>query len=442
MPTASVAGAAKHGHVLPSAVLGRAPSAGRKKDKGKENGPGSTPSFPPPPRDPKKQHIRGRGQPPASSMASLSAPPEDPPEDEDSALNANNWGASDPAIFAQLERELGSLRDQLALRQQISGARRRLMEVPHSGTARGEAVRDGHIDPAIAFSDRELDALSMTSLSGLAAPPPPIDKEEARLAKRVATFEATIVRKLIARTPSGPTGVGAQKVLNKAFEYYDTEGDGEVDVASFTRVLAKLNVVSSLPPSDAEREVIGALFVKYTKGSPSGELAYGPFARNLLYSAGVLVPAAEAMEKNQRDRWQYSTAVRQVMDRRYLGTTRDEPANPACASEEWEAAIQPRKSDAEGASLRGRSAAGLAGWAEAKRMAAARGKRVAEAQRAEAEKWEGDRDNERRRFEDRVRDARTGWAKINEQNRELRNRTPGQARADARRGTAVRGGWA
>ena len=130
MPTASVAGAAKHGHVLPSAVLGRAPSAGRKKDKGKENGPGSTPSFPPPPRDPKKQHVRGRGQPPASSMASLSAPPEDPPEDEDSALNANNWGASDPAIFAQLERELGSLRDQLALRQQISGARRRLMEVP------------------------------------------------------------------------------------------------------------------------------------------------------------------------------------------------------------------------------------------------------------------------------------------------------------------------
>ena len=67
---------------------------------------------------------------------------------------------------------------------------------------------------------------------------------------------------------------------------------------------------------------------------------------------------------------------------------------------------------------------------------------MAEAQRAEAEKWEGDRDNERRRFEDRVRDARTGWAKINEQNRELRNRTPGQARADARRGTAVRGGWA
>ena len=84
----------------------------------------------------------------------------------------------------------------------------------------------------------------------------------------------------------------------------------------------------------------------------------------------------------------------------------------------------------------------MAGWAEAKRMAAARGKRVAAAQRAEAENWKDDRDNERRRFEDRVREARTGWAKIDERNRELRNRTPGQAGADARRGTAVRAGWA
>ena len=104
MPTSSMAAAAKNGTLLHTKVLGRAPSAGRKTNK--ENTVGSVPSFPGAPKEPNKDHQRGPGRPPASSLGET-APPA---EEDESPLEPTSWGASDPAIRAQLERELGAIR--------------------------------------------------------------------------------------------------------------------------------------------------------------------------------------------------------------------------------------------------------------------------------------------------------------------------------------------
>ena len=44
--------------------------------------------------------------------------------------------------------------------------------------------------------------------------PEPVDRERERMRKRVEDYEATLVRKLIARTPAGPEGAGVRLQLS------------------------------------------------------------------------------------------------------------------------------------------------------------------------------------------------------------------------------------
>lgn len=468
-----MASAARHGLLLQSKVLGRA-SGGSVSRAGKENGVGSAPSFPPPPRDPQKEHQKGRGRPPASNPGGALTGDDAPAEASHPAIEANAWGAPEDAIQQQLDRELASLRaprsrqrdaeinirmmaEFEALRaerrsdrehqQRVQEGMLRRLEAMQSAPAThasSSSVRRG--PPASATSsERPSSAASSASLSSLAssAAAPAIDKEKQRLAKRVATFEALIVRKLIARTPVGPTGVGALKVLCKGFEYYDAENEGTVGVAELTQVLARLNVICALPPSDDERVVIGALFAKHA--NRQGELVYYQFAKALLRSSGTLVPAAEVREKEERERWQYSTAVQQALDRRNLGASSTTPPEPgpreawveasaaARAAEETLAYRVPPQSKAEGAALRGRLAGGATGWHDYQKRE--RGLRAAElSERAvysvDARKL---REEERAAYDARQRDALDGWRRIDAQNERLKGLAPGMAAAAARR---------
>ena len=437
MPTSSVAQAKRDGRLLQTAVMGKAPEGKRRNDRV-----GSAASFPGKPKEPEKAHTKGRPAKPADSIDISDTPA----EDEESALEATSWGASDPAIRAQLERELGALREQLALRQQISGARALLHATPHSGTAQNEAVREGHIDPSIAFSDRELDNMSMKDIAELAQPPPPIDKEEARLMKRVAAFEARIVRSLIDRTPfGGPQGPRAFKVLLNGFVYYDSDKFGTCDQAGFTKVLhAKLNAVPALPPPPQEVEVIKALFDKHAKGAE--EMDYASFCRSLLHQAGVLVPEEEVIEKSDREEYHYSKAVQQAQSRRNLGRSKStvpdfskpreaysDASAAARASEEGLAyRVQPLK-DASGAGLRGRLPGGEAGFMEYKRLEAERNAFLKNVRRNEARIGAAEVEAGRAGAALAAQEALAGWNKIKERNTQLGDLTPGQAVAAARR---------
>jgi hypothetical protein len=205
------------------------------------------------------------------------------------------------------------------------------------------------------------------------------DKDAQRLQKRVSKLEDTLVQKLVARTPSGPDGEGALRTLTKAFVHYDTAQDGVVEQGEFTRVLAKFGIVASLPPSDAMRPLVAALFAKHARGS---ELDYRRFAENLLCDKGIRVPQALAAVREQQENasaWQYRTAVQQALSRRNL-----EPSEPVAAHqmhptfrEAWverstaSRAVEedlmyrpgPLK-EADGAAMRGRLPAGRLGYAE------------------------------------------------------------------------------
>ena len=457
MPTSSVARAIATGRTPNAKVLGRVPpdakkaaAAAAEKAASENKRPGTAPSFPPKPKEPTKQHSKGRGLRPTSSGAEV-ADEAKADATASSAIEPNSWGASDPAIHAALERELGAIRKQLAMRQEIADGRRKLAQQTAS-SAPYDSLR-----PSTA-SSTSLSEHSMRSFAEdkAAPPPPPYDKAAERMRKRVDAFEAIVVRKLIARTPPGPTGVGALKVLTKAFEYYDTEGDGVVAVEEFTRVLAKLNVVSALPPSAAEREVISALFAKYAKQNPtpSGELAYGPFARALLRASGNLVPAAEVLAQQDAERFQYTTAVRQALARRSLEPT--DPAKLPGAAPGWRAAWDERSAAARhieerhmydqrippisealadgAAKLRGRLMGGAAGFKEYTRLMSEQREADLAARRQQTDESAAaiaaiHAEGERRR-----QSALDGWRQIERQNRELGGMTPGEASARARRG--------
>ena len=319
-----------------------------------------------------------------------------PPMPEE-MLEPNSWGASDPKIRQQLERELAAIRDQLTLRQQISSARRQLGALDDPSSSLRPATPAG--------SD-----LSSTppSIAAEFAAYPKRDKEGDRLRKRVQALEALIVRKLVARTPlGGPTGVGALKTLTNGFQYYDSEGDGSVDLPSFTRVLAKFNVVTALPPTDAERVAIRALFDKHAKRT-GGELVYAQFARELLHDQGTLVPAAEAMAEADRQTWEYGLAEKQALARRCLhhSTLRPPMPGPRDAWSDASAAakhreenlhppIVPRKDVGIGAELRGRLPGGVEGFRAFRKLEA---------------------DGKRQAMEDRRRDSVDGHA-LREQER-------------------------
>lgn len=430
--------------MLPGKVLGRVPPAPKKRPTI-----GSEPSFPGRPKEPGKQHQKGPGRPPAGVMEGLAPPAAAEPADD--PLDENSWGAADPRIRAQLERELRGIREQLALRQQISAAKRELTaSVPHSGMATNEVVRDGHLTASNAFSERELDALSVKSLDALAEAPV-VDKEEARLQKRVERFEQLVVKKLIARTPRGgpssEAGVGALKVLTKAFTYFDTERDGTVDLPTFTKILHdKFGAISQLPPPPAEKAVVAALFQKHARRHPLGELPYANFARELLHATNTLVPADEAMAEAKRQQWQYAVSVNQALCRRNLATSSATVPDPvpreawadvsAAARAHEEAAayqFQPRSGVILTAALRGRVPGGPAGLEQLKHMEAARAKALADERRAEYRLGREESEGARRRAAAAVHEAAAGWAEINRKNQDLRGMTPGEAAAAARR---------
>jgi hypothetical protein len=403
---------------------------------------GSAPSFPPPAKEPKKAHQRGPGRPPAPATATDDKPADDP-------LEPNSWGASDPAIHAQLTRELAAIRQQLALRQELADGRRQLS----LNAVQQERPSSAHL------SERSLPLDE----------PLPVDKVVVRLAKRVANFEALIVRKLVARTPPGPTGVGALRVLTKAFEYYDTEGDGTVGVGELTRVLAKLNVVSALPVSDNEKEVIGALFKKHARNS---ELIYSSFARALLQSTGTLVPTAEVLAQQEREDWQYSTAVHQALSRRGLVPSRAPP--PVGFREAWgEASAAARaveegvlaqqqvgpRSEATGAEARGRLPGGHASGSKYAKGLGYHGKlgrwtpadhlkhfeKMEKERKGVVSEWragftaDGKAAIEaaRQRTITRMHEARRTWAQIDADNHRRGNLSAGEARAAEMRRKAL-----
>ena len=169
---------------------------------------------------------------------------------------------------------------------------------------------------------------SYYSLPATPPPPPqPIDRDALLRRKKIDEYEALLVKKLVARTPKGPEGEGALRVLTHAFTYYDQDGGGLVNLAEFTRVLAKLGCVSALPPSDIVRPLVEGLFAKHAK---AGQVHYREFAVAVLRNAGIRVPAADGAareaEAQARD-WHYSTAVRQALARRNLDHS--VPAVPA-----------------------------------------------------------------------------------------------------------------
>ena len=259
-----------------------------------------------------------------------------------------------------------------------------------------------------------------------------------------------MVRKLVARTPlGGPTGVGALKTLTDAFKYYDSEGDGSVDVASVSRVLAKLNVITELPPPAKEKEVIQAMFDKHARKT-GGELVYATFARELLHAHGTLVPAAEAIAENDRQRWQYSEAVQQALARRCLANSTNQPPDSSRPREAWADASAAARHIEEGlhpstvprrdvigakdrAGLRGRLRGGVEGFKEYQKMVNAE-KAAAKAMRAQSSvDGAAIRMDMRRQDDERRNEALANWRKIDEQNRQLGGMTPGEAMAAARR---------
>lgn len=448
MPTASTAATARP---LSAKVLGRLPPSAAKKaaeqrQKQNENQkPGSKPSFPPAPKEPNKAHSKGRGGFQKEEEEGGAAE-EKGKGKGGSALEPNSWGASDPAIRAQLERELSAIRSQLQMRQEIADGRRQLALETASSAPYASLKR-----PSTASSVQS----ASTASGPPPTPPPPFDKAAERLKKKVDTFEAVVVRKLIARTPPGPTGVGALKVLTKAFEYYDTERDGTVAVEEFTRVLAKLNVVSALPPSAPEKEVIQALFTKYAKRNPqpSGELAYSKFARDLLHASGTLVPASEVLAQQDAERWEYSTAVRQALARRSLeptdptqvktpiGERESWPEKSAAARHVMERILYDQRIPpisealADGAAkLRGRLMGGAEGFKEYKRLQDEQKAADLALRRQMTDSAAQSVAAIHKDAEDRRRNALEGWRDIERQQRELGGLTPGEASAAARRG--------
>ena len=435
MPTSSVASAGLHGTLIASKVMGRAPSAGRKPQQV-----GSAPSFPGRSREPGKDHQRSR----TAMLADQARRAVPAPETEASPLEATSWGASDPAIRSQLERELSAIRKQLEMRQEIAAGRQKLaaLEEPSSSLL-GHDLRWN--DPAMSDNNSDVSDSRPPSAASRYAPPPPRDKEAERTAKKVKALEAVIVRKLIARTPlGGPTGAGALKTLTKAFEYYDAEGDGSVDVASLSRVLAKLNVITELPPPPKEKEAIDALFYKHARKT-GGELVYATFARELLYEAGTLVPAAEVMAENDRQKWQYDTAVNQALARRNLEHSTARPPDPgprdawadgsAAAKHKEERLshyVVPRK-DVDGAAQRGRLQGGVAGYQEYRRLVNTASRQAKDARAQDAVDGAALRQAERDADDSRRSEALADWRKTDEQNRLLMGMAPGQAAAAARR---------
>jgi len=378
---------------------------------------------------------RGPGQPPKGGLAVGGGDddqPADAPADPDSKNPRGAAGTYEHRV-RQLEREL----------EEIRRARPSSLETH---------------DASLINTDRWMDTLP-------AWPPPtppapaPVDRAAEAMRKKVADYEATLVRKLVSRTPAGPEGAGALRTLTNAFYYYDQANDGLVDLPEFTRVLAKLGCVSALPPSDIVRPLVEGLFNKY---ATNGQLRYREFAADVLRKSGTRVPAAEAtaMEASRQrydlvahpwtaaDDFQYSTAVRQNLQRRNLEHSMPldahqmrpmpraawEPRSAAALAAEEAAAYRvPPRSEASGAALRGRLRGGKGGLEDFRSLEEAERKA---SQRARAQHDRHARaavEMGRQEQENFMRDAKVNWAKHRTEEERLAGLTPGEYTARQRR---------
>ena len=127
----------------------------------------------------------------------------------------------------------------------------------------------------------------LAAISVKAGPPPSKEefergRNEARQRKMASDLEATLLTKLLARTPMGQRDSAAPKLLRGIFRHYDQDGDGTVTFDEFYRVAAKLGLVTQ--PSNnrlpAEEAKLRMLYEKHDE-SGCGYLGYERFCRKL-----------------------------------------------------------------------------------------------------------------------------------------------------------------
>ena len=157
------------------------------------------------------------------------------------------------------------------------------------------------------------------------------------------------------------------------------------------------------------------------------------------------MPAAEAQQAVEAERWQYDTAVQQAVHRRNLHRSRAEPPEPtpreawveasaaARAVEERLAYNVPPRSSAEGAATRGRFAGTAQGKRELTQLEAGRRAAEAAARREHVMDLRVATSEALGRHETIAREALAGWQRIQRQNEMLQGMTPGEAAAAARR---------
>ena len=421
MPTSSVAMAQRDGKSLNEKVLGTAPPPTPLPVPGQSG-------WPPRPTG-REDRGRGRGRPPSGK---LTVGAEGGPAPEADAATSQRSNVTLQEKAAQLERELQQLKQQMAGR------------------------------PASASL-----AETTSRLPDFPPPPPPrpstADREAARAAfiqrRAVDEFEAILVQKLIARTPlGGIEETGALKTLTRAFTYYDAAQMGTVTLEGFTKVLAKLGCITTVPPSDRMRPLVAGLFAKYAR---DGELEYKPFAVEILKRHEVRVPAADALAREAREHerpWQLATSVQQVLERRNLFTSQPPAASRIYNPELdlWEESTRAVHSKEEGeaylarrihdiveygtfAEMRGRLAAGTKGLAQCKRLHAEDLQRRKEStvvaelnEHAKAQQeWRREADAARREgrifLDENERRAKTMWEQHQKNVQRLGGLTPGAA---------------
>ena len=144
-----------------------------------------------------------------------------PGKADDDVLEATTWGASDPAIRAQLERELAAIRGQLAMRQRISEGRRQLAQFDNPAF---ESVRPPTADGDVSDVASETSSWRSSrppSAAAKYAQPPPRDKVAERVDKKVKGSS------LIEDAPASVQGIDlGDESGKKLFEgiEYDDEG--------------------------------------------------------------------------------------------------------------------------------------------------------------------------------------------------------------------------
>jgi hypothetical protein len=70
------------------------------------------------------------------------------------------------------------------------------------------------------------------------------ERTEARQRKMASDLEATLLTKLLARTPVGQRDSAAPRLLRGMFRHYDQDGDGTVTFDEFYHVASKLGMVT------------------------------------------------------------------------------------------------------------------------------------------------------------------------------------------------------